>query len=305
MSEQWDPVLKLAPPEVRRRLEGAVKSGVITTVHQLAAMTVVELKVLLDYDDTVQLEAFLTRLRAQVDYRPHRMSWSALKARTDVHTVETGIGALPRVRSMWIYEFIGKFGAGKSMFAATIAAAVAAQSNHPRTTVMWIDTEAAFNPDLWERVCFRFNVDPDVLTYYRAADVHHLTDILTRDVWRETPVIVVVDSIIELYRAQFRGRELLQARQQLLHYAIDLLRRYTLRYNTWAVLTNQVIETPTPYGSDEKPAGGTILGHTSNCRILLRRPRRAEPRGVLQYLDCPGHRADEVYHYTLDDDGVH
>ena len=102
---------------------------------------------------------------------------------------------------------------------------------------------------------------------------------------REGARLLIVDSIIALYRAQFKGREMLAARQQRINYLLDWLKRYARRYNLAIAITNQVLSQPVPWGAALKlPAGGNIMAHATTHRFLL---RRSGSEWVIECLDSP------------------
>nr|WP_128622267.1 hypothetical protein [Pyrobaculum arsenaticum] len=113
--------------------------------------------------------------------------------------------------------------------------------------------------------------------------------------------LIAVDSIIEPFRAQFRGREKLASRQQWLHYLVDLLRRRTFQGAT-VILTNQVSARPELIGEEDAPAGGNILLHTANT--IWRMRRKGQDAGYIEALDVPGLARGAKFSYTIRDDGL-
>jgi len=99
--------------------------------------------------------------------------------------------------------------------------------------------------------------------------------------------LIIVDSVIALYRAQFRGREWLAERQQRLNYVLDWLKRLSRVYQPlFTVITNQVMSSPMPGLMAIKiPAGGNIVAHASTHRFILR--KAGQGKHVIQVLDSP------------------
>jgi len=78
--------------------------------------------------------------------------------------------------------------------------------------------------------------------------------------------ILIVDSIMALFRVDFTGRGELSERQQKLAQFLNRLNKLAEQFNVAVFLTNQVMADPgmavTFAGADtKKPVGGHILAH--------------------------------------------
>jgi DNA repair protein RadA len=114
--------------------------------------------------------------------------------------------------------------------------------------------------------------------------------------------LVVVDSIIVLYRAQFRGIEWLARRQQAINYVLDWLKRWARLYGAVIAITNQVLTHPLPSGIALKlPAGGNIIAHTSTHRFLM---KKAGDTWLMEVLDSPRLAKGATAEFTIKDDGI-
>ncbi|HDD33661.1 MAG TPA: DNA repair and recombination protein RadA, partial [Thermofilaceae archaeon] len=119
---------------------------------------------------------------------------------------------------------------------------------------------------------------------------------------REGARLLIVDSIIALYRAEFKGREMLAARQQRINYLLDWLKRYARRYNMAIAITNQVLTQPVPWGAALKlPAGGNIIAHASTHRFLM---RRSGDSWVIECIDSPRIARGASAKFVITDRGV-
>lgn len=118
--------------------------------------------------------------------------------------------------------------------------------------------------------------------------------------------LLIIDSIMALFRVDYTGRGELNERQQklnqflskLTHVAEGLSKMLSLRssltppeFNVAVLMTNQVQSDPGAsaifQGADgRKPVGGHILAHASATRILLRKGRGEERVAKIQ--DSPG-----------------
>jgi DNA repair protein RadA len=113
--------------------------------------------------------------------------------------------------------------------------------------------------------------------------------------------LLVVDSVISLYRAEFSGRGTLAERQQRLNSLLHRLLRIAEIYNVAVVVTNQVQAQPdTFFGDPNKPAGGHVIAHASTYRIYLKKAGQ-DRRAIL--VDSPYHPHSEAT-FTINEKGV-
>ncbi|MEM2217910.1 MAG: hypothetical protein QW731_05975 [Thermofilaceae archaeon] len=155
---------------------------------------------------------------------------------------------------------------------------------------IYIDTEGTFSPSRIEMIAERFNVEDSLNNLYvlRPFNVDDLEEAVIEELpvfLREGIRLILVDSVIALYRAEFKGREMLAMRQQRINYLLDWLKRYARRYGSIVVITNQVLSQPVPWGVAVKiPAGGNIIAHASTHRFIMRKAGEAL---LLECLDSP------------------
>lgn len=101
--------------------------------------------------------------------------------------------------------------------------------------------------------------------------------------------LLIVDSIMALFRVDFSGRGELADRQQHLAQMMSRLQKISEEYNVTVFITNQMTADPgatLSFQADpKKPIGGNILAHASTTRIYLRKGR-GETR-VAKIYDSP------------------
>ncbi|KAF3785701.1 Meiotic recombination DMC1-like protein [Nymphaea thermarum] len=100
--------------------------------------------------------------------------------------------------------------------------------------------------------------------------------------------LLIVDSVIALFRVDFTGRGELAERQQKLAQMLSRLTKIAEEFNVAVYMTNQVIADPGGgvFISDpKKPAGGHVLAHASTVRLMLRKGK-GEQR-VCKVFDAP------------------
>ncbi|KAI8082847.1 meiotic recombinase Dmc1, partial [Halteromyces radiatus] len=162
----------------------------------------------------------------------------------------------------------------------------------------FIDTEGTFRPDRIRAIAERFGVDAEQclenIIVARAWNSDHQMDLMTEIAARFVQEkgayrLLVVDSIIALFRCDYAGRGELAERQQKLNQMLSRLIKISEEYNVAVYLTNQVSSDPgagmTFVSDPKKPVGGHILAHASATRIYLRKGRGEER--VAKIYDSP------------------
>ena len=208
-----------------------------------------------------------------------------------------------------IYEFAGEFGAGKTQLCHQLAVTVQLppEMGGVGGKALYIDTEGTFSPGRIESIAERFGVEKPLDNVYvmRPISVDELEEMVVRILPRllkEGARLVIIDSVIALYRAQFRGREWLARRQQRINYMLDWLKRLGRVHKAVSVITNQVLTNPTPFGAMKLPAGGNIIAHASTHRFLM---RRSGDKHIIEVLDSPRLPRKATVAFVIKDDGLH
>ena len=130
--------------------------------------------------------------------------------------------------------------------------------------------------------------------YTRAFTSEHQLEILDHVAaqFHEEPGIfklLIIDSIMALFRVDFSGRGELADRQQKLAQYLSRLQKISEEYNVSVYITNQMTADPgatMSFQADpKKPIGGHILAHASTTRVSLRKGR-GETR-IAKIYDSP------------------
>jgi len=108
--------------------------------------------------------------------------------------------------------------------------------------------------------------------------------------------LLIVDSIMALFRVDFSGRGELSERQQKLAQMLSKLTKLTEEFNIAVLITNQVQSDPGATmtfvaGGALKPIGGHILSHSSATRMFLRKGKSLTPAagyGVIRWRRVSG-----------------
>ena len=100
--------------------------------------------------------------------------------------------------------------------------------------------------------------------------------------------VLIIDSIIALFRVEFSGRGELSERQQKLGQHLSHLVRLAEEFNIAVVVINQCMADPgalSMFGPVVKPVGGHVLAHASTTRVMLKKGK-GEQR-IAKIFDSP------------------
>ncbi|RSH81258.1 Meiotic recombination protein dmc1 [Apiotrichum porosum] len=161
--------------------------------------------------------------------------------------------------------------------------------------VAFIDTEGTFRPDRVRAIADRFGVDSQMAlenilcarAWSSEQQCELLVELAVRFVEDRTYKLLIVDSIMNLFRQDYSGRGELSERQQKLNQFLARLQKIAEEFNVAVILTNQVQADPGAAAmfaaaSSAKPVGGHVLAHASATRIQLRKGRGEERIAKLQ-----------------------
>ncbi|MCH7876796.1 MAG: DNA repair and recombination protein RadA, partial [Thaumarchaeota archaeon] len=113
--------------------------------------------------------------------------------------------------------------------------------------------------------------------------------------------LIVVDSAVGLFRAEYLGRGTLAIRQQKLNHFVHMLLRIAETYDCAALATNQVMASPDVFFGDPiRPVGGNVVAHTSTYRIYF---KKSGKKRIARMVDSPHHPEEEVI-FALGEAGV-
>ena len=246
--------------------------------------------------------------------------------RINIDRISTGTESLDDllgggVETQGITEFYGEFGTGKTQICNTLCVmsqlpkeSGGLKKGDRKVGVIYVDTEGTFRPDRIIEIAKTrgfenpesFNENIFVAKAYNSAHQEIIVQRATREIRNKQSEgidikLMIVDSVVAHFRAEFLGRGTLSARQQRLNKFVHLLLRVAETHNIAVVGTNQVHASPDSYFGDPiKPTGGHVLGHTSTYRIYV---RKAGKNRIARMVDSPSHPDREVV-YSLNEKGV-
>ncbi|ORX40895.1 DNA recombination and repair protein Rad51 [Kockovaella imperatae] len=214
-----------------------------------------------------------------------------------------------------ITEVYGEFRTGKTQLCHTLCVIAQLPDDQGGASgrVAYIDTEGTFRPDRIRDIAERFGVDSDMVkdnilcgrAWSSEQQCEMLVDLAVRFVEDRTYKLLIVDSVMNLFRQDYSGRGELSERQQRLNQFLARLQKLAEEFNIAVVLTNQVQADPGAAAmfaaaSSAKPVGGHILAHASATRIQLRKGRGEER--IAKLNDSPDMPEAEAT-YTLKSGG--
>jgi len=189
------------------------------------------------------------------------------------------------VESQAILELVGEYGVGKTQICLNlcVTAQLPPESGGLGGGALYIDAEGTFRPERVVEISRSHDLDPDDILkniiVARAFNSDHQiligekADELVKD---ENLKLVIVDSVISNFRAEYIGRGSLAERQQKLNRHLHRLLRIAEIHNIPVVVTNQVVASPNVFfGPSNKPAGGHIIAHLSTNRVFIRKSKKS------------------------------
>ena len=225
----------------------------------------------------------------------------ALKKRELIGKITTGSDELNKlmgggIETQAITELYGQFGSGKTQLAHQLSVNVQLPEDEGGLgrNAIYIDTENTFRPERIISMAKALKLDPnEVLKNIHIARAYNsdhqmLLAEKASEIAEEFNVgLVVVDSLMSHFRAEYTGRGTLADRQQKINKHMHLLQRKLAdQHNITIVVTNQVMSKPDTFFADPTaPVGGHIVEHTSTFRVYLRKSKG--DKRVAKLVDSP------------------
>jgi DNA repair protein RadA len=209
-----------------------------------------------------------------------------------------------------VTEVYGEFGTGKTQLCHTLCLMVQRPVSEGGlgATAIYIDTENTFRPERIVSIAQARGFDSGkalenviVAKAYNSAHQELIVEEAGSVIEENNARLIIVDSAVAHYRAEFIGRATLSERQQRLNKFMHILVRIAEAYEVAVLVTNQIQASPDAYfGDTVRPVGGHVLAHTSTYRIYL---KRSGKNRIARMVDSPYHAEREVL-FTLSDAGI-
>ena len=237
------------------------------------------------------------------------------KRRKSIERITTGSKNLDDllaggIETRAVTEFYGEFGSGKTQICHTLCVTAQSPLDHGGlgSKVIYVDTENTFRPERVAEIARARGLDPEtildgiiVAKAFNSSHQELIVGELGEQVRNWGVKLVVVDSAVAHYRAEFLGRGTLSERQQRLNRFMHSLVRTAEVYNLAVIVTNQVQSSPdTFFGDPTRATGGHVVAHTSTYRIYV---RKSGKNRVARMVDSPYHAEREIV-FVLNERGI-
>jgi len=209
-----------------------------------------------------------------------------------------------------ITEIYGEFGSGKTQICHTSAVMVQQKITDGGLEggVIYVDTENTFRPERIVSISKARNIDHVsvlenivVAKAFNSAHQELIIHEIGKIIENNNIKLLVLDSAISHYRAEYLGRAMLSERQQKINRLMHVLIRISETYKIAVILTNQIQSVPdTLFGDPFRPTGGNIIAHSSTYRIYL---KKAGKNRIARIVDSPYHPEIEAL-FSLGEEGV-
>ena len=229
----------------------------------------------------------------------------AKERRQHVISISTGSSALDKilgggVETSSLTEVFGEFRTGKTQLAHTLCVTtqLGFEQGGGQGKIVYIDTEGNFRPERIESIAERFGLDVEttldnivvcrVNSHEEQMDATKPLAALLSDVSQGPFRLVIVDSVIALFRVEFSGRGELSERQQKLGQYLSTLVKISEEFNIAVLLVNQCMADPgamAMFGPIVRPVGGHVLAHASTTRVMLKKGKGEER--IAKIFDSP------------------
>jgi len=253
----------------------------ISSPRQLLLYSLDELISLLDLNDYSRLNKALTYVRTVFHSNRVVMGSEYSSIRKMLPRISTKVQSIDKllrggVEPKCIYELVGEYGSGKSQFCFQLSVSAQLTRNNGGVDggVLYIDCEGTFSDHRIYRIAERFGLSDPLKNIFisQPVNVDEQIDciriIAPKLIEEKNVKLIILDGLISHVRAEYRGREMLVARQQTLNYMLNFLMRLAMSYNVYVVVTNQVISKPT-FSGGIAAAGGNVVAHATTHRFFL------------------------------------
>ncbi len=206
------------------------------------------------------------------------------------------------VQTKSITEVHGKYASGKTQVSHTLAVTVQRPIDEGGLDgdVAFIDTENTYRPKRLRQIAESLGMNSDSVL-----DRMHVSRALSSDhqmmlvkqienlLIEGKPIkLIIVDSLMAHFRAEYTGRGVLADRQQKIGRHLHALQKLADMYNVAILITNQVSANPASLFGGDIAIGGNIVAHASTYRIALRHGKAGTR--VAKLIDAPELEAGEA-----------
>ena len=302
-------------PSVGEKTAQKLKDAGFADMMRLATATAKELAVKAEIGEGVAEKVIEAARKAEsIDFET---AYDVMERRRDVGYINVGSEAFNEligggIETQSLTEVFGEFGSGKSQISHELAVTVQLPNDNGGLDgeCVFIDTENTFRPERIEQIASAFELDHEevlqkihIARAFNSAHQMLMADKINELIQSGVNIrLVIVDSLMAHFRAEYVGRESLATRQQKLNQHLHALQNIANTYNVAVFLTNQVQARPDAFfGSPTKAIGGHVLGHASTYRIWLKKGLAG--KRIARLVDSP-HLPEGECVFKITADGI-
>lgn len=215
------------------------------------------------------------------------------------------------VATEYTTEAYGKSSTGKTQLCHQLAVNVQLPEDEGgmEKGAVFIDTEETFRADRIREMAEAKDLDPDeVLENIHvtrpedgAEQAQAVKDVM-KEINMEEKGIVIVDSIMAHFRAEYSGRGEVGERQDRIGEMLGKLQDIASGYSVAVFYSNQAYDDPGKmFGDPTEATGGNVLKHNSSFRIYLQ--DRGSKGWAAELVDSPNLPQEQV-RYEIDSNGI-
>jgi DNA repair protein RadA len=302
-------------PSVGEKTAQKLRDAGFADMMRLATATAKELAVKAEIGEGVAEKVIEAARKAEsIDFET---AYDVMERRRDVGRITVGSEAFNEligggIETQSITEVFGEFGSGKSQISHELAVTVQLPRDRGGLDgeCVFIDTENTFRPERIEQISDGFELDHEevlqkihIARAFNSAHQILMADKINELIQNGSNIkLVIVDSLMAHFRAEYVGRESLATRQQKLNQHLHALQNIANTYNVAVFITNQVQARPDAFfGSPTKAIGGHVLGHASTYRIWLKKGLAG--KRIARLVDSP-HLPEGECVFKITSDGI-
>ncbi len=166
--------------------------------------------------------------------------------------------------------------------------------------VLFIDTEGTFRPERIESIAKAAGLDPEqvlanIFVVRAETTAQQILSLEKADktIKENNIKLIIIDSMMALFRSEYPGRGALGERQQKLNAHIHKLQSLADTHNLAVYMTNQVMDNPgILFGDPTTPVGGNIIAHAATTRLYLRKSK--EDKRIIRLVNSPSQPEGEA-----------
>ncbi|NHI94678.1 MAG: DNA repair and recombination protein RadA [Candidatus Lokiarchaeota archaeon] len=198
------------------------------------------------------------------------------------------------VETQAITEVYGGFRSGKTQLAHQLAINVQLpkEKGGLDSNAIYIDTENTFRPERIVEMASYMELDEQkvlnniqVATCYNSDHQILIVNQLKHQLKTTPAKIIILDSLMTFFRADYIGKDQLMERQSKLLAHLNELKNVAKIYDAAVLVTNHISATLDPIGEQTKPTGGNVVAHFIQNRLSLKASRGNQR--IARLIDSP------------------